>query len=150
MYSVLLLFYPSRFRARFEADMRETFARDRERARVEGVGSLARFWARAVIEAVRFGLAERLRRDAPEISRHDSSWRKAPMGSRLAVDWRDAWRALRATPLVTLMAVLSLALGIGANTALFSILNGLVLRTLPVKNPQELTTLLDGSWPNPV
>ena len=55
------------------------------------------------------------------------------MSSRLAVDWRDAWRAFRATPVVTLMAVLSLALGIGANTALFSILNSLVLRTLPVR-----------------
>ena len=72
------------------------------------------------------------------------------MSSRLAVDWRDAWRALRATPVVTSMAVLSLALGIGANTALFSILNSLVLRTLPVRAPEQLTLLLDGSWTNPI
>ena len=151
LYGALLLLYPSSFRARFEQDMRETFARDHARARAEGVRSLARFWMRGGIEAVRFGLAERVRPGAPASSPYDSRWKgKAPMSSRLAVDWRDAWRALRATPLVTLMAVLSLALGIGANTALFSILNGLVLRTLPVKNPQELTTLLDGSWPNPV
>jgi putative ABC transport system permease protein len=51
---------------------------------------------------------------------------------------RDACRALKATPVVTAVAVLSLALGIGANTAIFSILNSLMLRTLPVKDPHEL------------
>jgi len=52
--------------------------------------------------------------------------------------WRDvvlAWRALRATPIVTLVAAGSLALGIGANTAIFSVLNSLLLRTLPVHDP---------------
>ncbi len=72
------------------------------------------------------------------------------MMSRLAVDLRDGWRALRATPMVTMMAVVSLGLGIGANTALFSILNSLVLRTLPVRSPEQLTFLLDGSWTNPI
>ena len=47
------------------------------------------------------------------------------MRHSLTVEWRDAWRSLRATPIVTAIAVLSLALGIGANTALFSILNSL-------------------------
>ena len=51
------------------------------------------------------------------------------------IDWRDAWRSLRATPLVTAIAVLSLALGIGANTALFSILNSLILKSLPGARP---------------
>jgi hypothetical protein len=48
---------------------------------------------------------------------------------------RNAIRTLRATPVVTVVAVLSLALGIGANTAIFSILNSLNLRTLPVTAP---------------
>ena len=42
-------------------------------------------------------------------------------------DLRDAFRALRATPIVTLVAILSLALGIGANTAIFSLLDSLLL-----------------------
>ena len=72
------------------------------------------------------------------------------MHSGLFLDCREALRALRATPLVTAVAVLSLALGVGANTALFSILNGLVLRPLPVKDPASLVLLADGSWTNPI
>ena len=53
-------------------------------------------------------------------------------------DLRLAVRALRATPIVTAVAVLSLALAIGANTAIFSLVNSLLLRTLPVANPQRL------------
>jgi predicted permease len=67
---------------------------------------------------------------------------------------RDAVRALRATPLVTTVAILSLALGIGANTAIFSLINSLVLRTLPVRQPQHLVQVSsqDGntSWTNPI
>jgi predicted permease len=70
--------------------------------------------------------------------------------SALAFDWRDAWRSLRATPVVTVVAVLSLALGIGANTTLFSILNSLVLKTLPVREPEQLVFLEGGSWTNPI
>jgi putative ABC transport system permease protein len=56
-------------------------------------------------------------------------------------DLRLAVRALAATPVVTAVAVLSLALGIGANTAIFSLVDGLILRTLPVANPQRLAIL---------
>jgi len=51
---------------------------------------------------------------------------------------RVAIRALLRAPAFTAIAILSLALGIGANTAIFSVLNQLILRTLPIKNPQEL------------
>ena len=57
-------------------------------------------------------------------------------------DLRLAVRALRATPVVTLVVVLSLALGIGANTAIFSIVNSLLLRALPVAQPDRLVLLL--------
>src|SRR5690242_15721371 len=56
-------------------------------------------------------------------------------------DLRDALRALGATPVASAAAVLSLALGIGANTAVFSILNGLLLRPLPVRDPATLVAL---------
>src|ERR1700759_1054936 len=56
-------------------------------------------------------------------------------------DVRLAVRALAVTPVVTAVAVLSLALGIGANTATFSLVNSLILRALPVANPQRLVIL---------
>ena len=70
-------------------------------------------------------------------------------------DLRDAVRSLRSTPVVSLMAILSLALGIGANTAIFSILDSLFLRTLPVRDPHQLVMLRDAAgrrtfWSNPM
>jgi predicted permease len=56
-------------------------------------------------------------------------------------DLRDAVRALRSSPLLSAAAILSLTLGIGANTAIFSILNGLLLRPLPVRDPGALVAL---------
>ncbi|HET7186925.1 MAG TPA: ABC transporter permease [Gemmatimonadaceae bacterium] len=69
-------------------------------------------------------------------------------------DLRDAFRALRATPIVTAVAILSLALGIGANTAIFSLINALMLRSLPVQDPHRLVQVMAGekrtSWSNPL
>jgi hypothetical protein len=53
-------------------------------------------------------------------------------------DLRSAVRSLRATPLVTAVAVLSLALGIGASIVIFSLTNSLLLRKLPVTDPSAL------------
>lgn len=69
-------------------------------------------------------------------------------------DLRDAWRALRRTPFVSAVAVLSLALGIGANTAMFSIVDTLILRTLPVLHAGRLALVSQGkdfsSLTNPI
>jgi predicted permease len=56
-------------------------------------------------------------------------------------DLRLAVRALCNTPIVSAVAVLSLALGIGANTAIFSLVNSLLLRSLPVAEPERLVTV---------
>jgi putative ABC transport system permease protein len=58
-------------------------------------------------------------------------------------DVRTAMRSLRATPMITAVAILSLALTIGANAAIFSVLNALVLRTLPVRDPARLVHVTD-------
>lgn len=74
---------------------------------------------------------------------------------RSAIDWRTfAWvettakdlsyalRAIRRNPGFTAVAVLSLALGIGANTAIFSLIDALMLRSLPVHDPQQIVQLV--------
>src|SRR6516164_5281622 len=56
-------------------------------------------------------------------------------------DLRFALRQLRKAPIFTLVAVITLALGIGANTAVFTLLDQAVLRTLPVSHPDQLVRL---------
>ena len=73
----------------------------------------------------------------------------------LSADVRYAMRALRGSPAFAVVAVLSLGLGIGANTAIFSLIDVVMLKTLPVQSPEELVRVTDeGSrnaiWTNPL
>jgi|SRR5690242_5164881 len=83
---------------------------------------------------LRFGNRAALQERVTEADAHmflDSLWR----------DLRYGLRALRNHPGFTSIAVLSLALGIGANTAIFTLIDAVMLRMLPVQNPQELVSL---------
>jgi putative ABC transport system permease protein len=136
-YDWLLFVYPRHVRDRFAEGMRTAFAEDYARARARGLLAGLVFVATTIVHTLLAGLAERL-------PRTDT------IRSFFSTDLRDAVRSLCATPVVTLVAVLSLALGIGANTALFSILHSLVLKPLPVAEPERLALLVGNDWTNPI
>jgi putative ABC transport system permease protein len=143
----ILTLYPRDFRGRFGDGMRAAMAEELRAARSRGWLAALLFLSRTIPHALWFGLIERLPRPAT-------------IHSFLTVDTRHAVRALAATPVITAVSVLSLALGIGANTALFSILNSLVIKQLPVRAPQQLVVIDNyrgdtgaparTSWTNPI
>src|SRR5262245_46493390 len=61
--------------------------------------------------------------------------------TNLLVDLSFAFRTLRRSPLFAAVAILSLALGIGANTAIFTLIDQIILRELPIKDPDSLVML---------
>jgi predicted permease len=124
VYRALLWCYPAPFRQEYGREMLAAFTEQlREARRTAGPPAAAAIWAGTLLELVPTALREH--------------------GHVMTQDFRHAVRVLAATPGFTAVAVLSMALGIGANTAIFSLLNGLLMSTLPVRHPHELVLLTD-------
>jgi len=89
-----------------------------------------------------FGSADRVQKECIKVARQDARLsRRYERMATLRADLRYALRAMRNTPGFAFVAVLTLALGIGANAAIFSLYHQMLLRPLPVENPSSLVNL---------
>jgi putative ABC transport system permease protein len=137
----LIRLYPAAFRQRFGAEMLATYLDQRDaaptlRRTLATLGNLLLSLPAAYLEA-------RGRHPAAPPARKTS-----PM-SNFVSELRQVSRALTRQPGFSVVAILTLALGIGANTAVFSVLNSVVLAPLPYDQPEQLVRLYTASRQEP-
>ena len=133
LYGALLRLAPRRLRDTHGADMTELFAERLAAARRAGRVAVAAVWMRAAADLLRARLTLRTRDRVPLTVYIDE--RTTLMAGS---DIRYAWRALLRQRGATGLAVLMLGLGIAANVAVFSLVNGLFLRPFPFPQPDRL------------
>ena len=117
VYRRLLGLYPRDFSDDYADEMRRLY-----RDRVRGEGATA-VWLALVVDLARTAPREQI--------------------STLIQDVRHSWRTWRRTPVLALAAILTLALGVGANTAVFSIVHGVLLKPLPYPDADRLVEVFE-------
>jgi putative ABC transport system permease protein len=145
LHRIALYAYPRAFRREFGPELQRIFQdrltaalrQSRRRARLAAAYHLA--------DAVLSGLAERVSAVAasgPRRAYPVPTVRRLPMvWDSFVADLRLALRRFREAPLFALLTVSSLALGIGANSAIFSVVDAVLLRPLPYASPDSLVTI---------
>jgi len=135
-----LMAFPARFRAAFGPEMLDAY---RDGLGVVGGGAAFRFTLITILDFLRSGLRERVRptlRPVPPVS-PGGPRRGGMLVDTLVRDFRHTVRSLARRPGFALVAIVTLALGIGANSAIFSVVDGVLLRALPYHNPDGLAVI---------
>ena len=141
IYRRLLRVFPPAFRAEYEEEMLATFAERRASAIANPRRASLLFWIRECVALLRAAWRVRTKRSR-RYQAYDSSERKRNLEmTALLRDVRVALRSFRRAPTFTVVAVFTLALGIGANTAIFSVVNGVLFTPLDFDKPAELATV---------
>jgi predicted permease len=137
---MLLRLYPRAYRGRWgqelEATMRACIARERRRLGARGV---LYAWIRLGLDALYTGTQLRLQ------TRRPHQVVRAPLLQDVLRDTRYAFRALRRAPAFTLLSTITLALGIGTVSAVFSVVNGVIIKPLPYPDSANLVSIWNTS-----
>jgi predicted permease len=148
-YRLLLRLYPRDFRERFGADMVDFF-RDRRAAarRHDGTLGVVWAWAVAIADVARIASLERVDDTARRVRGAHHVWnddgritlesRNEDMFATLMGDLRYALRGMLGKRAFSAIVLATLALGIGANVAIFSVVNGVLLRPLPYPDAERI------------
>ena len=140
--------YPPSFVARLGEEMAAAFEDGWRDARSRGRLPAARFTIRTALNLIRTGVGERLS-PAPDPHGPPSPRHEASLMDHIRQDVRYAVRTLLRRPGFTAVAVLTIALGVGANTAIFSVVNGVLFTPLPYPASDDLVTVWRASEGEP-
>ncbi len=122
-------------------DLHAAYKKYEQRSRVPGL----RYWISALDVGVRFLLRSRSKRSPVRGSPRGLGGDKESPAVGLLRDLRLPLRTLRKAPGFATVAILTLALGIGATTAIFTVVNGVLLKPLPFDDPDELVRIRNGT-----
>lgn len=130
-FELLLRLYPEKLRRTHGREMWSTFEAHLVEARREGIAAVSALWIREIAGAFRAATIPRVRRRG-----------KAGLLGTLALDLRFTARTLLKSPGFSCIVVATIAVGIGADTAIFSVVNGVLLRPLPYPESDRLVAII--------